>query len=111
MAIVHVHAMSNNFDEIRFFFSNFILISFFSIAEEKKNAGNENYKAQNYKLALRLYSDAIAICPDTPAYYGNRAACYMMPQIVRGKGTHDKQIPQLIDTTMLYCRIGNEDCK
>lgn len=49
-----------------------------TIAEEKKNAGNENYKAQNYKLALRLYSDAIAICPETPAYYGNRAACYMM---------------------------------
>ncbi|KAJ6647822.1 DnaJ like subfamily C member 7 [Pseudolycoriella hygida] len=49
-----------------------------TIAEEKKNAGNENYKAQNYKLALRLYSDAIAICPDTPSYYGNRAACYMM---------------------------------
>jgi len=49
-----------------------------TIAEEKKNAGNENYKAQNYKAALRLYSDAIAICPDTPSYYGNRAACYMM---------------------------------
>lgn len=29
-------------------------------------------------MALRLYSDAIAICPETPAYYGNRAACYMM---------------------------------
>lgn len=54
------------------------VISFFSIAEERKNSGNENYKAQNYKLALRLYSDAIAICPDTPSYYGNRAACFMM---------------------------------
>lgn len=49
-----------------------------TIAEEKKNAGNENYKAQNYKVALRLYSDAIAICPETPSYYGNRAACHMM---------------------------------
>ncbi|XP_037048849.1 dnaJ homolog subfamily C member 7 isoform X1 [Bradysia coprophila] len=49
-----------------------------SIAEEKKNEGNEHYKAQNYKQALRLYSDAITICPETPAYYGNRAACYMM---------------------------------
>lgn len=49
-----------------------------TIAEEKKNEGNEHYKAQNYKQALRLYSDAIAICPETPAYYGNRAACYMM---------------------------------
>lgn len=49
-----------------------------TIAEEKKNEGNEHYKAQNYKQALRLYSDAITICPETPAYYGNRAACYMM---------------------------------
>lgn len=56
----------------------FFFIYHSSIAEEKKNAGNENYKAQNYKLALRLYSDAIAICPETPSYYGNRAACYMM---------------------------------
>ncbi|KAG4066869.1 hypothetical protein HA402_012936 [Bradysia odoriphaga] len=49
-----------------------------TIAEEKKNEGNDHYKAQNYKQALRLYSDAITICPETPAYYGNRAACYMM---------------------------------
>lgn len=48
------------------------------IAEEKKNAGNDHYKAQNYQTALRCYSDAIAICPETPAYYGNRAACHMM---------------------------------
>jgi len=49
-----------------------------TIAEEKKNAGNEQYKAQNYQAALRLYSDAIALCPEASAYYGNRAACYMM---------------------------------
>lgn len=48
------------------------------IAEEKKNAGNDQYKAQNYSHALRCYSDAIALCPDAPAYYGNRAACHMM---------------------------------
>lgn len=50
----------------------------YRIAEEKKNAGNDQYKAQNYQYALRLYSDAIALCPETAAFYGNRAACYIM---------------------------------
>lgn len=48
------------------------------IAEEKKNLGNDQYKAQNYQMALKLYSDAIGLCPDTAAYYGNRSACHMM---------------------------------
>ena len=50
----------------------------FSIAEEKKKLGNDQYKAQNYQSALKFYSDAISLCPDSPTYYGNRAACYMM---------------------------------
>lgn len=25
-----------------------------------------------------MYTDAISLCPDSAAYYGNRAACYMM---------------------------------
>ncbi|TMW41527.1 hypothetical protein DOY81_013392 [Sarcophaga bullata] len=48
------------------------------IAEEKKKLGNDQYKAQNYQSALKFYSDAISLCPDSPTYYGNRAACYMM---------------------------------
>lgn len=27
---------------------------------------------------MRFYSDAIALCPETAAFYGNRAACHMM---------------------------------
>lgn len=50
----------------------------FRIAEEKKNEGNDQYKAQNYQAALRLYSDAISLCPNAAAFYGNRAACHMM---------------------------------
>lgn len=50
----------------------------YRIAEEKKNAGNDHYKAQNYPTALSCYSDAIAVCPDTASYYGNRSACHMM---------------------------------
>ncbi|XP_050319132.1 dnaJ homolog subfamily C member 7 isoform X1 [Bactrocera neohumeralis] len=49
-----------------------------TIAEEKKKLGNDQYKAQNYHAALKLYSDAIQLCPDFAAYYGNRSACYMM---------------------------------
>lgn len=49
-----------------------------TIAEEKKKLGNDQYKAQNYQAALKLYSDAISLCPDSAAYYGNRAACHIM---------------------------------
>ncbi|XP_055540830.1 dnaJ homolog subfamily C member 7 isoform X2 [Wyeomyia smithii] len=49
-----------------------------SLAEEKKNAGNEQYKIKRYEAALSLYTEAINLCPDTPAYYGNRAATYIM---------------------------------
>uniref|UniRef100_A0A182PZF8 J domain-containing protein n=1 Tax=Anopheles farauti TaxID=69004 RepID=A0A182PZF8_9DIPT len=49
-----------------------------SLAEEKKNSGNEEYKSKRYEAALRLYSEAIHLSPETPAYYGNRSACYMM---------------------------------
>ncbi|XP_037957972.1 dnaJ homolog subfamily C member 7 isoform X2 [Teleopsis dalmanni] len=48
------------------------------IAEEKKKLGNDHYKAQHYQSALKLYNDAISLCPDMAAFYGNRSACYMM---------------------------------
>jgi len=48
------------------------------IAEERKNEGNNQYKAQNYRAALEMYSDAISLCPNNAAYYGNRAATHMM---------------------------------
>lgn len=45
----------------------------FRVAEEKKTQGNENYKAQNYTIALKYYTEAISLCPETAAYYGNRS--------------------------------------
>lgn len=60
------------------FFYHFSIYSVDSIAEEKKNLGNDQYKAQNYQMALKFYSDAIALCPETATYYSNRCACYMM---------------------------------
>lgn len=43
-----------------------------------KTKGNDEYKAQNYNAALRYYSEAINLCPESAAYYGNRSACQMM---------------------------------
>lgn len=45
----------------------------FSQAENKKNAGNDAYKARNYPNALHLYSEAIKLCPENAAYYGSYA--------------------------------------
>lgn len=55
---------------------------FFSVefrqAELKKDNGNQLYKIKQYKSALPFYTEAIELCPDSPTYYGNRSACYMM---------------------------------
>ncbi|XP_058059184.1 dnaJ homolog subfamily C member 7 isoform X1 [Anopheles bellator] len=56
----------------------FVEISNQTLAEEKKNSGNDEYKAKRYDSALRFYSEAINISPETAAYYGNRSACHMM---------------------------------
>ncbi|KAK3083542.1 hypothetical protein FSP39_025158 [Pinctada imbricata] len=47
-------------------------------AERKKNEGNTFYKNKEYTDALKCYSEAIDICPTCAAYYGNRAATYIM---------------------------------
>ncbi|XP_006655095.2 TPR repeat-containing thioredoxin TTL1-like [Oryza brachyantha] len=43
-------------------------------AEEIRRAGNEQYKNGCFEEALRLYDRALAICPDSAACRGNRAA-------------------------------------
>lgn len=48
------------------------------MAELKKENGNQLFKIKQYKSALPLYTEAIELCPETAAYYGNRAACYIM---------------------------------
>jgi tetratricopeptide (TPR) repeat protein len=48
------------------------------LAEEKKNAGNEEYKIKNYAAALKHYTEAINLSPEHAAYYGNRAATHLM---------------------------------
>merc|ERR1719187_1620630 len=48
------------------------------IAALKKEEGNKLYSAQNYTKAVELYTESILLDPKCPAYYGNRAAAYMM---------------------------------
>ncbi|XP_060517347.1 dnaJ homolog subfamily C member 7 [Cylas formicarius] len=48
------------------------------IAELKKENGNQLFKIKQYRSALPLYTEAIKLCPHISAYYGNRAACYIM---------------------------------
>ncbi|KAL6062618.1 DnaJ subfamily C member 7 [Balamuthia mandrillaris] len=43
-----------------------------------KQLGNTEYLAGNYRKAVAFYSKAIEFSPDTAAYYGNRAAAYIM---------------------------------
>ncbi|OQR98629.1 DnaJ subfamily C protein [Achlya hypogyna] len=47
-------------------------------AEEWKTKGNELYKTGDYRGAIEMYSKAIELAPTTAAYYGNRAAAYLM---------------------------------
>jgi len=47
-------------------------------AENRKEEGNQLYKIKKYPEALAKYSAAIDLCPENPAYYGNRSACHMM---------------------------------
>ena len=47
-------------------------------AEAAKDLGNTHYKAGQYEAALLSYGKAIELCPETAAYYGNRAAAALM---------------------------------
>lgn len=55
-----------------------MLLFLCSQADQKKEEGNQLYKTRNYREALQKYSEAIELCPQTAAFYGNRSACHMM---------------------------------
>merc|ERR1712018_849314 len=76
-------------------------------AEERKEEGNQLYKAKKYQEALAKYSCAIELCPENPAYYGNRAACQMMLSQYN-KALEDAKIAVQLDTNFVkgYMRIA-----
>lgn len=45
-------------------------------AVEKKDAGNEYFKSQDYEKAIELYSEAIELNPSEPTFYTNRSIAY-----------------------------------
>jgi DnaJ family protein C protein 7 len=47
------------------------------LAELKRDRGNQLYITKKYEEAIRLYTEAIQLCPDSSVYYGNRSACYI----------------------------------
>ena len=46
-------------------------------AEEYKNQGNAEFKANNFTKAIENYTKAIDSFPTESSYYANRAACYL----------------------------------
>ena len=45
--------------------------------KELKDQGNKYFNANKYESAIESYSKAIALNPNVPTYYTNRALCYM----------------------------------
>lgn len=46
-------------------------------AAKIKYLGDDQFDAQNYQAALKLYTDAIALCADREIYLFKRSTCYM----------------------------------
>ena len=80
-------------------------------AENQKEEGNQLYKAKKYQEAIAKYSCAIELCPENPAYYGNRAACQMMLSQYN-KALEDAKTSVQLDTNFVkgsespYYRVG-----
>ena len=45
--------------------------------KELKDQGNKYFNANKYDSAIESYSKALALNPNVPTYYTNRALCYM----------------------------------
>ncbi|KAI8761325.1 dnaJ homolog subfamily C member 7-like [Biomphalaria glabrata] len=78
-----------------------------NLAEAKKEEGNTFYKQHKYSEALACYSDAINLCPNCAAYYGNRSATYIMLHKFKD-GLADAQYALQLDTGFVkgYLREG-----
>ncbi|XP_011686175.1 PREDICTED: dnaJ homolog subfamily C member 7 [Wasmannia auropunctata] len=76
------------------------------MAELKKKAANQYYSQKEYKKALVVYNEVVALCPDISVYYGNRAACYMMLRQYRDAMADAKKCIELEPTfSKAYVRL------
>lgn len=91
------------------FNSKYLSYSLLRVAEEKKESGNHLYKFKNYKGALTMYDEAIQLCPENAAYYGNRSACYMMLGMYK-KALEDAQKAVSLDSTFTKGYIRMAKC-
>jgi DnaJ family protein C protein 7 len=48
------------------------------VAELMMVRGKLLFATKKYQQAIKLYTEAIELCPDSSVYYGNRSACYIM---------------------------------
>ena len=58
---------------------------------------------------MALYEEAIKLCPENAAYYGNRAACYMMLGMYK-KALDDAQKAVALDSTFTKGYIRMAKC-
>merc|ERR1712156_732050 len=77
------------------------------LAEAKKKEGNVFYQEHKYSEALACYTEAINICPNCAAFYGNRSATYIMLNRYKD-GLADAQYALQLDTGFVkgYLREG-----
>lgn len=66
----------------------------------KKEEGNKYYTAKDYNNAVSLYTEAITLDPTCAAYYGNRAAAYMMLADYQ-KGLEDARTAFTLDSSFV----------
>lgn len=52
------------------------LSAFAKQAEQLKKDGNVYFKKNRFGAAIDAYTEAIALCPNVPIYWTNRALCY-----------------------------------
>ena len=69
-------------------------------AEKLKSEGNERYKVKDYKGAIALYTKAIELDSTNPAFYGNRAAAYLMTMSYKEANADCDTILTLDDTNV-----------